>query len=62
MDETTTYVCPHCGEEILLPVDVSAGEKQSFTQDCPVCCRATEIELAIDAEGRADARATSEDR
>lgn len=62
MDETTTYTCPHCGEDILLPVDPSAGDDQSFSQDCPVCCRATEIRLTLDPEGRADARAAAEDR
>ena len=38
MQEEVTYICDACGEEIVIPVDLSAGMKQAFVADCPVCC------------------------
>ena len=32
------YVCPHCGEQIVVPLDPSGGADQSYVEDCPVCC------------------------
>jgi hypothetical protein len=37
MDEAT-YLCDQCGEEIVIPIDISDGREQRFTEDCPVCC------------------------
>lgn len=33
-----SYICPSCGEEIVVPVDPSAGPNQDYVEDCPVCC------------------------
>jgi hypothetical protein len=30
--------CPHCGESIHLTLDLSVA-RQSYVEDCPVCCR-----------------------
>lgn len=54
-----SYVCDSCGEEIVIPVDVSAGREQQYVEDCPVCCHPNVIRfewghdggLAIDSEG-----------
>jgi hypothetical protein len=32
------YVCPTCGEQIVIPLDRSAGADQQYGEDCPVCC------------------------
>ena len=32
------YVCPSCGEQIVIPLDPSAGTEQKYVEDCPVCC------------------------
>ena len=32
------YVCPECGELIVIPIDPSAGAEQQYVEDCPVCC------------------------
>jgi hypothetical protein len=45
------YVCDACGEEIVIPVDLSAGESQQYVEDCPVCCRPNVIHVEIDAGG-----------
>jgi hypothetical protein len=41
------YVCDACGEEIVIPVDVSQGATQEYVEDCPVCCRANVIHVEI---------------
>jgi hypothetical protein len=33
-----TYVCPTCGESIVIPLDRSGGTEQEYVEDCPVCC------------------------
>lgn len=32
------YVCPTCGERIVIPLDRSVGNDQRYVEDCPVCC------------------------
>jgi transposase-like protein len=50
MRDEASYVCDSCGEEIVIPVDYSAGEHQDFVEDCPVCCRPNVIHLTIDED------------
>ncbi len=45
-----SYTCDSCGEEIVIPVDLSAGATQNYVEDCPVCCRANEIHVKIDGD------------
>jgi hypothetical protein len=33
-----SYVCPTCGEQIVIPLDRSGGAEQEYVEDCPVCC------------------------
>ncbi len=42
--------CPYCGETITVLVDASAGEQQ-YVEDCQVCCRPIQVDVALDAEG-----------
>ncbi len=56
----TTYTCGACGEEIVIPIDPSAGDHQRYVEDCPVCCRPNVIHVALDAEGAAVAWAELE--
>lgn len=58
MDEEASYICDACGEEIVIPIDFSAGSHQRYVEDCPVCCRPNVVYLDIDAEG--DVRSWSE--
>lgn len=48
------YVCDSCGEEIVVPVDPSAGQRQAYVEDCPVCCHpmALRVEFGPDGEPR----------
>lgn len=55
MHEQSSYVCQSCGEVIVIPVDVSAGNLQTYVEDCPVCCHPHIIHVEFDAEGNAHA-------
>jgi DNA-directed RNA polymerase subunit RPC12/RpoP len=59
MDEAS-YVCGSCGEEIVIPVDLSAGMSQQYVEDCPVCCRPNVIHVECDEDGEVRAWAESE--
>jgi len=45
------YVCDSCGEEIVIPIDVSAGEGQEYVEDCPVCCSPNVIHVVLGDDG-----------
>jgi hypothetical protein len=60
MNDEATYVCGACGEEIVIPIDLSQGMRQQFVEDCPVCCRANVIQVEMDEEGNASAWAELE--
>lgn len=35
--------CPTCGQPAAVEVDTTAGDEQSYVEDCPVCCRAMDV-------------------
>jgi DNA-directed RNA polymerase subunit RPC12/RpoP len=45
------YACPSCGEEIVVPVDASAGEDQEYVEDCPVCCTPVVLQVRVEEDG-----------
>ena len=51
MRDEASYVCDSCGEEIVVPIDLSAGSSQQYVEDCPVCCRANVIQVEVDEDG-----------
>ena len=53
MDETANCVCGTCGEEIVLALDPSAGSRQEYVEDCPVCCRPNLIRVSFGPDGLA---------
>jgi hypothetical protein len=60
MNTDASYLCGACGEEIVIPIDISQGERQEYVEDCPVCCRANVIVVEIDEDGEARAWAELE--
>ena len=38
-----TYECAFCGEENEVLVDPGGGRRQTFTEDCAVCCRPMDV-------------------
>lgn len=51
MPPDPSYVCPSCGEEVVIDVDLSAGGSQAYVEDCPVCCRPNVVHVEVDEEG-----------
>jgi transcription elongation factor Elf1 len=52
-----SFNCPHCGEEISMVLDLSV-HRQSYVEDCEVCCRPIEISYSVEDDALAsfDAR------
>ena len=51
MQDDASYICDSCGEEIVVPVDLSAGTSQEYVEDCPVCCRPNVIHVEVEEDG-----------
>lgn len=47
----TPVTCPYCGEPAEVAVDEDGGSRQSFVQDCPVCCQPWQVEVMRDSDG-----------
>jgi len=60
VQDEISYTCSACGEQIVVPIDLSAGSSQQYVEDCPVCCRPNVIRVEIDEEGEATAWAEAE--
>ena len=52
MQDESSYVCDSCGEEIVVPLDLSQGAIQKYVEDCPVCCRANVVHVELDNDGK----------
>jgi len=48
--ELVTYSCAFCGEENDVLLDPSGGIRQTFTEDCTVCCRPNLITLVFEGD------------
>jgi len=46
-ENIVTYNCAYCGEENEAFADPSGGSKQSYTEDCAVCCRPNVLTITI---------------
>jgi len=55
-----TYECAFCGEENEVLVDPSGSSRQTFTEDCAVCCRPNLIALVINEDGDVELHVTQE--
>jgi hypothetical protein len=45
MNDEACYICDSCGEEIVIPLDLTAGVSQEYVEDCPVCCHPNVIHV-----------------
>jgi hypothetical protein len=45
-----TVQCPYCGQRFDLLIDPTAGNEQSYIEDCQVCCSPVSIEVRIDED------------
>ena len=60
MQDTASYICESCGQQIVIPVDVSAGASQQYVEDCPVCCHGNVVHVELDESGEVRAWAEAE--
>ena len=51
MNDEASYICDACGEEIVVPIDLTEGTSQDYVEDCPVCCHANVIHVEVDEDG-----------
>lgn len=51
MQESASYICTACGEQIEIAVDPTAGARQHYIEDCPVCCRPNALRVTFDRSG-----------
>ncbi len=35
ISDVASYLCDACGEEIVVPLDLTEGTRQSYVEDCP---------------------------
>ncbi len=43
------FFCPYCGEEISMVLDLSV-RRQTYVEDCEVCCNPIEISYSVEAD------------
>jgi hypothetical protein len=60
MNDEATYICDSCGEEIVIPIDTSAGAHQQYVEDCPVCCHPNVLSIEVDESGEVRVSSESE--
>ncbi len=46
--------CPFCGEAGTLSIDVTAGRRQQYVEDCWVCCRPMEVTVIVHSHDEVD--------
>jgi DNA replicative helicase MCM subunit Mcm2 (Cdc46/Mcm family) len=60
MRDEATYICDSCGEEIVVPIDPSAGNVQEYVEDCPICCHPNVLRIELDDDGEASVESEHE--
>jgi hypothetical protein len=46
-DDDLVWKCQYCGVENTVWVDLTAGDKQDFIEECRICCRPNRILIAV---------------
>jgi len=50
-DSEVPVVCPWCGAETLIAIDLGGGDEQEYVEDCAVCCRPWRLVVRLDEVG-----------
>jgi cysteine-rich CPXCG protein len=61
MDDCLSLQCPYCGESAELLIDVDGGPRQTYVEDCPICCRPWQVDAWIEDDGSWSATLRTED-
>jgi transcription elongation factor Elf1 len=55
-----SFICPYCGEAISMVLDLSV-RRQTYVEDCEVCCNPIEISYSVQDDELASFRAKTLD-
>ena len=58
--ESAHIHCPYCGESLEITVDASVG-RQTYIDDCQVCCQPIQFRIRVNAEGTSSIDVRTED-
>jgi transcription elongation factor Elf1 len=53
------FTCPYCGEEISMVLDVSV-RRQTYVEDCEVCCKPIQISYSVEDDEVVDFNASTQ--
>ena len=42
------FTCPYCWEEITMLLDLSSDGRQSYVEDCEVCCNPIQVSYEVE--------------
>ena len=51
---SAAVVCPYCGESTEIALDPGGGARQTYEEDCEVCCRTWVVHVRYGSDGRAE--------
>lgn len=51
MNDEASYVCDSCVEEIVIPLDLTAGASQEYVEGGPVRCYPNVVRVEISEDG-----------
>ena len=51
MSEPLEVYCPYCGELVDIAIDEGGGSRQTYVEDCPVCCRPWDVTVMQNHQG-----------
>lgn len=61
LDTEADAMCPYCGEWVTLALDPGGARRQTYEEDCFVCCRPWIVRVAWDEDGLATVALERED-
>ena len=60
--ETEAVVnCPYCDAPVEIALDPGSGARQSYIEDCEVCCQPWQVSVSYDSDGNAHVTAAALD-
>jgi transcription elongation factor Elf1 len=52
------FACPYCSEQISMVLDISVA-RQTYIEDCEVCCRPIEVRYTVEDDEVSDFEASA---
>ena len=61
VESDAEVTCPYCLEPVTIALDPGSGSRQSYVEDCYVCCRPWNVHVSYDGVGGAEVRVDAAD-